>query len=96
MHCTSDVWVVCACLPMCIVACFVWFLGIFFFFGGSAFLHKWFLHFCKVVLGCFLRDGMKGYGVLWNVDGMMCAERGWICTPVSIRKAFARMCDAWG
>ena len=27
MHCASDVWVVCARLPMCIVACFVGFWG---------------------------------------------------------------------
>ena len=39
-----DVWVVCARLPVCIVACFVGFWGSV-FFAGSAFLHDCFLHF---------------------------------------------------
>ena len=60
-----------------------------------------FCTFCKVlflclVSGVFLGDGMKGYGVFWNITGMVCVEQVLICTPVSIRKAFARMCDAWG
>ncbi len=41
---------------------------------------------------------------MWMVDGvgMELVEDGVhntgfdFCTPVSIRKAFARMCDAWG
>ena len=44
MHCASDVWVVCARLPVCIVACFVDFWEVF-FVGGSASLHECFLHF---------------------------------------------------
>ena len=44
MHASCcDVWVVCACLPMCIVACFIGFWGS--VFSGSASLHDWFLHF---------------------------------------------------
>ena len=38
-----DVWVGCACLLVCIVACFVGFWGS--VFAGSASLHDWFLHF---------------------------------------------------
>ena len=40
-----DVWVVCACLPVCIVACFIGFGEV--FFAGSASLHDWILHFLK-------------------------------------------------
>ena len=52
-----DVWVVCACLPVCIVACFVGFWGS--FFAESASLHDWLLWyflesaFSVTFLGCF-------------------------------------------
>ena len=45
MHRAVIVWVVCACLPVCIVACFVGFWGS--VFAGSASLHDWFLHFLE-------------------------------------------------
>ena len=63
-----DVWVVCACLPVCIVACFVGFWGS--VFAGSASLHDWFLHFLESAFSVtcfgafFWGDGMKGFGVL--------------------------------
>ena len=40
-----DVWVVCARLPVGIVACFVGFWEV--FFARSASLHDWFLHFLE-------------------------------------------------
>ena len=42
-----DVWVVCARLPVCIVACFVGFWGSVFLLVASASLHDWFLHFLE-------------------------------------------------
>ena len=38
-----DVWVVCTCIAVCIVACSLVFGEV--FFGGSASLHDLFLHF---------------------------------------------------
>ena len=46
MHASRcDVWVDCACLPVCIVACFVGFWGS--VFAGNASLHDWFLQFLE-------------------------------------------------
>ena len=80
---------------------FHWFLGKCFFLVGVHPYMSVFCTFCKVlflclVSGVFLGDGMKGYGVFWNITGMVRVEQVLICTPVSIRKAFARMCNAWG
>ena len=47
------------------------------FFAGSASLHDRFLHFLENAFSVtcfrafFLGDGMKGFGVLWNVDVIM-------------------------
>ena len=42
-----DVWVVCACIAVCIVTCFIGFCGS--VFCESASLHDLFLHFAFVV-----------------------------------------------
>ena len=45
-----DVWVLCACIVVCIVACFIGFWDI--FFVGSASLHDLFLHFLAKCFFC--------------------------------------------
>ena len=51
-----DVWVVCACLPVCTVACFVGFWGIVFFVGVHSYM-RGFCYLCKVLfsMSCFGR-----------------------------------------
>ena len=47
-----DVWVVCACIAVCIVTCFIGFCGS--VFGESASLHDLFLHFLAKCFFCNL------------------------------------------
>ena len=58
LHC--DVWVVCACIVVCTVACFIGFWRS--VFGGSASLHNLFLHFLAKCFFCNLF-----WGVFWEV-----------------------------
>ena len=79
------------------------------FFGESPSLHYLFLHFlakcffCNLFWAFFLRSGNKCACVnvcsRWYWNGMclrMCVVWVSICTPVSIRKAFACMCTGGG
>ena len=62
-----DVWVVCARITMCIVACFIGFWEL--FFGESPSLHNLFLHFlakcffCNLFWPFFWGSGNKCVGV---------------------------------
>ena len=66
LHC--DVWVVCACIAVCNVACFIGFLGI--GFGGSASLHEFVVFFFWGGGGGGGGGGNKCVGV--NVSGGWC------------------------
>ena len=67
-----DVWVVCACIAVCIVACFIGFWGSVFLVEVHPYM-TCFLHFlakcffCNLFWGVFLGDGNKCVGV--NVCG---------------------------
>ena len=63
-----DVWVVCACLLMCIVACFVGFWGS--VFGGIASLHDQFWHFLKSAF-----SGSLVYSGLTFLDSIVFKEK---------------------
>ena len=78
-----DVWVVCTCIAVCIVACFIGFRGSV-FFGGRASLHDLFFHFlakcffCNLFWGVFFGGGNKCVGV-----NVIC---GWCWNGTCLRK----------